>query len=951
MSPWLVLTSKILYFCFMKRQLLTLFLSLCITNMVSADLFQAGKPTFEMKSKYFTIFFQEEARRDAEYLSSFADDSYEEICKILRTEPNLRIPIVITQGHESINGYSTSFPYNKIVLYQAPTENDSELGGFDNNIKQLFFHELVHQISLDIKSPFWRFFQTLIGDPISPNSNYMLPLNFIEGVTVSLESLGGFGRTNDPYAAHILFQDAIEGKFRTFDQTQGADERYPFNSIYYLYGGFFSKLLQERSGLEAYSNFFKKTGEGNIFSGLQGAFVESFGLSLDDAWKLFKAKYTDQFPVSKKTKTIDKDFAYYTAVSACENFIYYANAAEKTVFIYDSNTGLNQALFSYGNAISHLSVSPDNKKLLISETYPENGFDKVRIREFDLLTKNFTSRTILHAREGSYAENDIIAIKVNGYKTDLVLYSGTEEKILLKGTYTQSYADPCTIDDMYFAFIYKDSGNSKIARINRNSYELEILESNIPLLKPRFLSAQNGSLNFTYVSDFSLYKLASLSKAELKVQKENLSGAIQMPVQSASGKYFYCARFSSGMRICEYLNDEPELALQTTSYSWQSLPKKNISSTSSDFSLGREPSTNTLPFLAKPFRLPFANGLVEAIIFEKPSEIQYGLSFSFQDEREANKIGLSLGSSIGTPFANTIISWTNSSLPFDFTISALDTYTHNYSSGPIGQRNTGFQLQTQKAFDLSYRDRLIFDLSGTWQLAALRLSLTEHPYELPYEYQSLSGTIGASFTNIRKNSLYPMLKSGFLIDAGFSSGKNIFPSEDFTYSFASLNLGFSVPILFSCINVTTYGIYGTENLYFTPNQAVARGTYRAASIQANYPSFKEYSNLKISNTQNQWYAFGNATLDFLDLPIASSVPFLPIYLNRVKLSIGDRATVFNSELLNSSYARLTILASALIGSGSQAHLAFEIEGYYIPVNLHKNEVEDYGFLFGIAASY
>jgi len=936
----------------MKRLITTLLLAVTLTSFAMADLFQAGKPSFEIKTKYFTILFQEEARADALYLSLFADTTYDEIAKLMGTETHLRIPVIITSGHESINGYSTSMPYNKIVLYQAPTELDSELGGFDNSIKQLFYHELVHQVSLDIKSPFWRFFQTMLGDPISPNNSVMIPSNFIEGVTVSLESLGGYGRVNDPFAAHILFQDAIEGKFRTYDQSQGADERYPYGSIFYLYGGYFSKMLQERSGMQAYSDFFKKTGEGNIFTGVPGAFLSSFGLSIDDAWKLFKSKYTDQFPVSKKTKTIDNNLSYYTALSANDDIIYYVDAGKKTIFSYDSKNNTTKPVLFYGNAINHLSISHDNTKLLISETYPDNGFDKVRIREYDLIEQAWTNRVILHAREAAYAENDIIAIKVNGYKTDLVLYSGTQEKVLLSGTYTLSFADPCTLDASYFAFLLKDAGNVKIARMNRATLAIDILDSTIALIKPRFLSSQNGSLNFAYVSDFSLYKLGSLKNNELKIQTENLSGGINMPVQTASGNYFYNARFSSGMRICEYLQDEIDLTLQTTSFSWKPFIESSKTTEESVFAKENTKAMNPFNFLTKPFRLPVVAGSIEnAILYDYPYEIQYGISLNFQDETEANSIAVSLASSTGTPFANVILSWKNTSLPIDITLVTFDTYSHIYESDPLGQRDTGFVVQAQKAFDLSYRDQLTFSLGASWQLASLRRNISEHPYELPYEYQSLTAALNGGFSNIRSNTIYPMLKSGFLIDAGINSGIKSTASETFYYTMASASGGFSLPIFFTCLKVNAYGVYGTENVFFSPTGALVHGNSFYTYEQTSYPAFMEYVALSKNQEQKQWYAYGDTIFDFVDLPLEFSVPFTPIYLNRAKLSAGARASLFNSEILNSTYGKLTVMASPLIGSFSRAHLSFYVEAYYIPVNFHKNEVQDYGFLFNITASY
>ena len=86
-------------------------------------------------------------------------------------------------------------PYNHIVLYD--TEMDYELDMNEKSVEAMFYHELVHAVSLNSKSPFWRG-MSVFADFFTP-AGISLTSFWFEGAAVAFESQKKGGRLNDPF--------------------------------------------------------------------------------------------------------------------------------------------------------------------------------------------------------------------------------------------------------------------------------------------------------------------------------------------------------------------------------------------------------------------------------------------------------------------------------------------------------------------------------------------------------------------------------------------------------------------------------------------------------------------------------------------------------------------------------------------------------------------------------
>ena len=250
-----------------------------------------GKKLFCIQTEYFDFIFPEESAASARVLASRADDFYREICTRLEVSDSMRkalcgMPVFITRETEILNGYFTPLPYNRIVLYDSVPPQSFAV--FSDTILSVFYHELVHAVSLNIKSPFWYGFSRVAGDVYSPSLLLNLPTSFTEGIAVSFESARGEGRLNDAYSMHVIRQAKLEGKFPDWRTAAGSYSAYTDGSLPYMFGAAFADYLQKTYGQHPYAEFWKQSGRMHLFKLSAGIFKKVYGISLKQAWNDFE---------------------------------------------------------------------------------------------------------------------------------------------------------------------------------------------------------------------------------------------------------------------------------------------------------------------------------------------------------------------------------------------------------------------------------------------------------------------------------------------------------------------------------------------------------------------------------------------------------------------------------------------------------------------------------------
>lgn len=240
-------------------------------------------PLSVIRTQFFDIIFPGECAAAAGRVAAVVDGYYQEISALLETACNEHFAVTITRSVESMNAYFTVAPYNRIVLYDTPP--DTSLDSYADTLESVFYHELTHAVTTNIRSPFAGFLAGVFGDWFAPagftQTNFML-----EGAAVSFESLGGAGRVHSPYSTQLVRQAKLDGRFPGWRDVTGARDTFPGGTDAYAFGALFSQFLQETYGMKKYAEFWRTAGS---MHGFKRSIKKTYGKPVAALWEDFAA--------------------------------------------------------------------------------------------------------------------------------------------------------------------------------------------------------------------------------------------------------------------------------------------------------------------------------------------------------------------------------------------------------------------------------------------------------------------------------------------------------------------------------------------------------------------------------------------------------------------------------------------------------------------------------------
>lgn len=152
-------------------------------------------------------------------------------------EPRGRVSIVVADNYDVSNGYASTFPTNRIVIFARPTVDAATLKFLDDWVDLVVTHELVHIFHLDRSRGLWRLGQWIFGrNPfLFPNS--YSPSWLSEGLAVYYESrLTGAGRDNGTDFDAIARAHQLAGNAPGAHELSSASPLYPLGNVAYAYG-------------------------------------------------------------------------------------------------------------------------------------------------------------------------------------------------------------------------------------------------------------------------------------------------------------------------------------------------------------------------------------------------------------------------------------------------------------------------------------------------------------------------------------------------------------------------------------------------------------------------------------------------------------------------------------------------------------------------------------------
>jgi hypothetical protein len=722
-----------------------------------------------IQTEHFDIVFPKESEPSARLLASFADSVYDQVSSLLDIEVSGRIPVTFSPHTDSFNGYYTLF-FNHIVLYDTPL--DVEKMGYKNNLENLFLHELTHAVSLNTRSPFYKFMYSIFGNLASPSFENA-PYFMVEGATVSFESLDGTGRVNDPRVKQYLRQAVHENKFLTPLQASGVfDLSIRPIGYWYEYGGLFSAWLQQAYGMEKYSQLWKEMGKDSSLSffvyksDFYRIFKKVYGVDFTDEWKKFSASFILDGIENNKDELSSRKYRYFAereyfiaGLTARGDNLYYIESSESKIGVYNTQTGKTKTI-NAASGVYDIDISSDGKTMLLS------GYKYIEDRTFAFVTEHRadngrkTGRDFKGLYKARYFRGGVIGLRSELHNNCIVYenFNG-ESEILFKGNEALMFSGPQAVDNDRIAFIASIEGKRELWLYNYASRELFKIENTADDNKywayMRDLGVSEGKLFFSYNSDDRMYKLGIIDLEAMKavLSGREFSGGVFSPVCAGEEIYYLAAFVSrnsllrfpepagsvSGNRISLQLTKQESKDKKTASEPlyegpskpyiglryinplkfWFPLPLIRQKDKDNDFSVKldgggiitimADPTDRNLVYLLAYADVPYKMAMIDQFVWQNTG-LGFPLSLNFSDKvkESGEKINRQTSASISGS-----IKWTGDQWNNQFMLGGGYARNARYEDGKNayewGETKSGFFIQT--GFVFSFR-RLSLQFSG-----------------------------------------------------------------------------------------------------------------------------------------------------------------------------------------------------------------------------------------------
>lgn len=910
-----------------------------------------------IRTEYFDVIHTGESAETASLIASAADGFADEICLLLDTSMRERIPVFINGDQKDLNAYFTPSAYNRIVIYDAlPVEGS--LACFRDSILKVFYHELVHLVSLNIRTPFWQGVSNVFGDLVSINDAITMTPSFIEGVTVSFESRDGEGRVNDPLVTHTLAQAKIDGKFLSFKDSAGARDVYPSGRVPYYYGGAFSFWLQKTYGMEKYAELWKRGGGFSFFkSSIWGRFRQVYGLPLEEAWNMFR----DSIPVPQDVRTNDDvlsgaDEGILSSLASGPDGIVWNDVNAGKVF-FRSNDGKVRPLFESDGNLTRLSLSDDGSLLLVSSFSPAQFSSSETVRVYDMKKRRFTGESYENLRDASFANgvDSVCGIETSGQKSFLVVLSrkgkgnedaATDRKVLAE-------AGPGRNWSAFFSPVF--AGNGMLALVGANGPDRDIVFADIgtgtltQISLPegtgyiRYLQSAETSkgrrLSFSWSSKDSLYRygLYDPETGDLVLQGDNLSGGVFWPVADGSGTGVnYIASFSESDRLMHLALDGNMAAAVVSS---------PLISGSDGAAI---PAPSTRPFPETPPATIgynpvswFRDGVFYPFVANMQTGYEtwaWGPQINYITEDPTESVQVSLSSAF---FADPLFAVWSLSTQWKTAPGTLGVMVRDDAMPAVSLHAPYRQLASRLSFERidypgSSGKTLTTSLTGNLRAYASGAPESSSIYDASFDARSAGGGAEFVYADIRAPKIpgrlfFPVKVTGFSLSAN-GYGGIVLPDGDAT-NLVQGQLAAYLPYIPLSLKLSAAR---ADGLVFTPGSTVYEAYCAREYVwdETRYcPTFPEYANTVYGAEQTEFLVAGKAEITPLNIEIQHGVPFLAIYANRANLSTGYRAAVFNlldgsPTYIDTLYLKGKVEASIIMGAMTNAVLFASAEYAY-----------------------
>lgn len=541
----------------MKKKLFAvLFLIFALVRLFAYEGVMAGEKNLRIiKSQYFDIIYAPGSVESAGILYEKGDEIFKDVAQKFGLKHEFRLPVVISPTNHDFNAYFSSFPFNHIVIYDSlPDEN---LVVFTETFINTFRHELIHAITYNLRNDGFFKLDRILGDVYNP-ALLTITTAWAEGAAVSLESDFGEGRMNSEYAMQIVKQAKIEGVFPKYADIQGARDIYPSTNASYIFGGMFCKWLQEKYGMEKYSEFWYRCVNFKSLTYI-GCFKKVYGISIKTAWKEFydSIEIPENIQIEKKKKNL----SMLKSLTAAKNVYAFVDTSKCSVYLKKNDEKKEKIIFKQTN-LDKVSLSKDSRFMAVS--YFDNSFTNTKKRTYiyDIINKR---RFFVHEkslRDGAIIQHGneyyLAGVKTESEFSILVVYKLLldEKKRIIKAK--KYFEKSVEYGNQFLSleggingslyFVYKNGLKYSLCEFNVENKVINqyLLPEEIQAIQK--LSSEDEKIFFSFVKKGSMPRLGYFEKGKFYFEKIDRNGGVYNPV-CAENQIYYIASYFDGYKL------------------------------------------------------------------------------------------------------------------------------------------------------------------------------------------------------------------------------------------------------------------------------------------------------------------------------------------------------------------------------------------------------------------
>jgi hypothetical protein len=901
-----------------------------------------------LRTEFFDIYHASSLGKEALDLATYADPVCRQIASILGMEPpSGRIPVLLSDTSASLNGYSSSYPSNRIVIFLAAAEPGGELASFQDELKSVFIHELTHSFGLAAKGSFWRMLSLLAGDYITPVA-WMVPQAVLEGTAVWMESqpslygnpggqedssfqeeAGGLpaGRLHDPSALAVVYRERREGIARSLWEVSGLADHPGAGNLPYLYGALFVEYLVDTWGEQIAGQLWNESGRGNLARGFSGTLsskgVMEFltGLASQDIWDGFLAWLDAKAAPRIQPQHAPGQEAVPPVVTEgrigafCANGkrIAWVDLDRRAVYLQDE--GRTSFLFAGDGYIDSLRFSEDGHFLIAEWVMPDSGGYLVpALHEWDIARRRFGTAT---ARKLP-AAGEALANLTQGAPVPYLHGAGG------------------VLPDGWSYGLARFGTRILPARLSPEG-GMELLETRLSGF--RSISAAPGPDPGQTVIAGTVTGPGGI--ARLILVRGSLSGwrlldtggmfeGLEAPVATSDGRLVFRITDPDGRKTLRqtgpgFLERVPEATAEELR--WIGLESFRAGIGEQDTASAGNADLEVLPSRRFPSFLATARSI-------ESDAHRVAVSFEAEDLSERLSWNLTTGWDREAEVPETEAGF---SLDIDSTGLAFSISDLTY----VSARVLGFAARWSNDFILMpVHRKLSF-------AASLGLAGIDNHHDLQdifspsFDYRSAALSLEAGFSNMHAGSFAPFDPQGFALElmfqhehlpgTGQGSGWELFFSDSAATAVAA---GIQIAHGNPAFSLHLHGAASlSDQLRFSPGKRsfYVDGKELISAMALPYPLYREYSRMEGGL---HWYAFGQGEVRLANLELDKGaevrLPFLPsLGFRRMGLWAGSRLAVFapgsGLALPSSAYSRAELDMALLAGLAAMGHLTFGME--------------------------